>query len=46
MLARGFSGHTQLLSSARIGLRDLLFLVAGLALILALRMSLGGLWNP
>jgi cobalt/nickel transport system permease protein len=46
MLARGFAGHTQLLSSTRIGLRDLLFLVAGLSLVLALRASLGVLWNP
>lgn len=45
MLARGFSGQTQLLSSARIGTRDLLFLAAGLSLILALRLSLEALWS-
>ena len=45
MLARGFSGHTQLLASTRAGARDALFLAAGLSLILALRISLGALWN-
>lgn len=40
MLARGFSGHTQLLSTARIGARDVLFLAAGISAVLALRLSL------
>jgi cobalt/nickel transport system permease protein len=45
MLARGFAGRTRLLSSARIGARDVLFLAAGLSLVLALRLSLGVLCN-
>ncbi len=43
MLARGFSGDTQLLSTARIDAVDVLFLIAGLAAALALRVFPGAL---
>lgn len=43
MMARGFSGETQLLSTARIDAFDVLLLVAGLAAALALRVFPGSL---
>lgn len=43
MLARGFTGDTQLLSTARIDAVDVLFLIAGLATALALRVFPGAL---
>jgi cobalt/nickel transport system permease protein len=43
MMARGFSGETQLLDTARIGAADVLFLIAGLAAALALRVFPGAL---
>ncbi len=43
MLARGFSGETQLLSSPRIDAIDVLFLISGVALALALRAFAGAL---
>ena len=46
MLARGFSGHIRLLADTRAGLRDALFLAAGVSLVVALRLSLGAPWNP
>ena len=46
MLARGFSGHIRLLEDTRVGVRDALFLAAGLSLVVALRLSLGAPWIP
>jgi cobalt/nickel transport system permease protein len=43
MLARGFNGETQLLSRARLDAADVLFLLAGIALIFALRVLPGEL---
>ena len=46
MLARSFSGHIRLLADPRIGVRDALFMAAGVALVGALRLSLGAPWFP
>lgn len=41
MLARGFQGRMELLAEARLGPADVLFLLAGLAAAMALRLAIG-----
>jgi cobalt/nickel transport system permease protein len=43
MLARGFAGRMELLAQPGIGVRDVLFLVAGVAAAAALRLAVGAL---